>query len=410
MSDRLADAPPARRWLRRRAPCVIEVDDQPWIDLGALFAGELRPLAAPAARVRALLEDAEHAVTPAQVAVLAACAHGAWTRQSGGMADDAVERLLALGLLEACVAEHAPAPPAAPTSAWHPAAAHYHCASRWRGVLARDDLPGDAAAAAGIFARSAAGFAQQAGDAPAPEAFAQRGDPARAVPLPRPAAGALDEVLARRETHRLYDPARSLSCADLGAVLQRSLAAQAAAQMGGGLVALRKAVPSGGGLHPVEAYPLVARVDGLAPGWYHYRSGDHALAPLAPLAADQVRQLVVALTAGQAYYRDAPVVVFLALRFARHHWKYPRHAKAYRVMLLDAGHVGQAFALAAAERGLGAFFTAAINEADVDAALGLDGVTEGAIAAMGCGHAVAGGEVLRLSHYAAALGERPARG
>jgi putative peptide maturation dehydrogenase len=394
-----------RRWVRRPAPCVIEVGDQPWVDVAALLRGELQPRPVPAVQARALLQDATHELSAEEAALLASCTQGAWTEVTAAMPDGAIARLAELGLLQACDGEAAPPPPDEPVPDWFPAAAHYHFASRWQGVLARDDLPADAPSAQGIYAQSAAGFEAQARQGPAPDAFPRRGDVARQVALPRPAPGTLDALLERRETHRLFDPQREVSRQDLGAILHRSLAARAGAAMGGGLLALRKAMPSGGGLHPVEAYPLVARVEGMTPGWYHYRAAEHALAPVAALPLARVRELIVALTAGQAYYVDAPLLVFLALRFPRHHWKYPRHAKAYRVMLLDVGHAGQAFALAVAERGLGAFFTAAINEADADAALGLDGVTEGVVAAMGCGHPAPGGEVLRLSHYASALRE-----
>lgn len=54
-------------------------------------------------------------------------------------------------------------------------------------------------------------------------------------------------------------------------------------------------------------------------------------------------------------------------------------------MLLDAGHLAQTFALVAAELGLGAFVTAAINEVDMERALGLDGMAEGPLAVLGLG-------------------------
>ena len=55
--------------------------------------------------------------------------------------------------------------------------------------------------------------------------------------------------------------------------------------------------------------------------------------------------------------------------------------------------------IAATEAGLGAFITAAVNEVDVDRMLGLDGIGEGVVAILGCGHPAPGGEVLRLSNY-----------
>lgn len=228
------------------------------------------------------------------------------------------------------------------------------------------------------------------------------GDDGSAVELPRSAPDDFDRLLARRETHRLFDPGRALPVAVLGQLLYRSLATIAEAPLGGGHVAQRKHVPSGGGLHPVEAYVLAAHVAGLAGGWYHYRSHQHRLAPIAHLDRDAAQQRIASLTAGQVYFRDAAALVLLTLRFPRHHWKYPRHAKAYRVMLLDAGHIAQMFALAATQAGIGAFVTAAINEIDAERELGLDGIGEGAVAALGCGYPAADGAELRLSRYVVA--------
>ena len=53
--------------------------------------------------------------------------------------------------------------------------------------------------------------------------------------------------------------------------------------------------------------------------------------------------------------------------------------------LLDAGHLSQTFSVVCAELGLGAFVTAAVNNADIDAHLGLDGFAEGSLAIVGCG-------------------------
>ena len=75
----------------------------------------------------------------------------------------------------------------------------------------------------------------------------------------------------------------------------------------------------------------------------------------------------------------------MAARFGRSFWKYRRHAKAYRALLLEAGHASQNFYLAATELGLGAFVTAAVNESDIEAAFGLDPLAEGVILINGLG-------------------------
>jgi nitroreductase len=69
---------------------------------------------------------------------------------------------------------------------------------------------------------------------------------------------------------------------------------------------------------------------------------------------------------------------------------------------MDAAHLSQTFYLVATELGLGPFVTAAINGSDIEEDLGLDGVSEGAIAICGCGVPARGtrsleAEVLDLS-------------
>ena len=52
-------------------------------------------------------------------------------------------------------------------------------------------------------------------------------------------------------------------------------------------------------------------------------------------------------------------------RFDRNFWKYAQHRKAYKAVLMDSAHLSQTFYLTAAHLGLGAFYTAAINDADI---------------------------------------------
>ena len=129
-------------------------------------------------------------------------------------------------------------------------------------------------------------------------------------------------------------------------------------------------------------------VDGLAPGLYHYAVEHHALELLDDLAGRDLVQLNLELLAGQAHLASASVVFYLTSRYARTFWKYPRHAKAYKVLLLDAGHLSQTSYLVCARLGLAAFVTAAINEVNIDNLLGLEAYTEGAVLATGCGHAL----------------------
>jgi SagB-type dehydrogenase family enzyme len=70
--------------------------------------------------------------------------------------------------------------------------------------------------------------------------------------------------------------------------------------------------------------------------------------------------------------------------FARTTWRYPQ-SRAYRTVLIDAGHLGQTFCLVATALGLAPFTTMAFSEARLEELLGLDGVTECPIYIAGVG-------------------------
>ncbi|MBD9369846.1 putative peptide maturation dehydrogenase [Xanthomonas sp. XNM01] len=259
---------------------------------------------------------------------------------------------------------------------WWGPAAMVHRAARWRGQ--------DAAAAteaAGL--SNAEGLRSKLG-AP-PPAVRERCTAEQRHALPLPATdGAFDVLLQRRTTCRNFDPERMVSGEMFAAMMHRVFAAQASWQMDGDTVFLKKGSPSGGGLHPTEAYVIVQRVEGTAPGLYHYHPLEHALEPLDPpaMALADLARLVVA---GQYWFADAPVIVVMAARFERCFWKYRKHAKAYRAITMDAGHLSQTLYLSATELGLGAFVTCAVNEIDIEQAFGLDPMTEGVMAVSGFG-------------------------
>ena len=222
-----------------------------------------------------------------------------------------------------------------------------------------------------------------------PPAFHRReGAATTELPLAAP-TGELQALLTARKTTRTFDPARPTTLAELAVVLRSTFGAHGAAMLADDLVVVRKSSPSGGGMHPIEAYPLVVRVDGIEPGIYHYDAERHALTCLEQLTAEAAEALVEVATAGQSYLRSAHVLVVLTARFRRSFWRYRGHPKAYAVLLLDAGHLSQTLLLVCTDLGLGAYVTAAINNANIDERLRVDPREEGAILACGLGRAAA---------------------
>jgi putative peptide maturation dehydrogenase len=206
------------------------------------------------------------------------------------------------------------------------------------------------------------------------------------ISLPPSGSTSIDELLARRATCRNFDTSKWVDQTTFSHLLRRVFGAQAAYEIQSDNVVIKRTSPSGGGLHPTDAYLLIRRVDGVSAGLYHYHSIDHALEPLPFPAESNLDALASAMVAAQDYFANAAVLIALVPRFPRTFWKYRNHSKAYRVTILDAGHLSQTLYISATEFGLGAFVTAAMNEIDVEQAFGLDPLVESPIAVLGFGH------------------------
>jgi putative peptide maturation dehydrogenase len=261
---------------------------------------------------------------------------------------------------------------------WNLESAVYHFIARWRGVDLREngaDLEPPSSQAVRDFV--------DAFGAPPPAFHVVDGDRVELPPVTRD--GQLYDALLRRRTARSFDLARDLPLEELAGVLRYVFGYHGFARLLGEITTLKRTSPSAGGFHPVEAYPLLLRVEGVEPGLYHYNGRDHALERIAALDPGAARELAAELVCGQTYFADAHVLVALAARFDRAFWKYRNHPKALAALLMDAAHLSQTLYLVCTEMGLGAFVTAAVNNADIEERLGLDGYQEGVLAVCGFG-------------------------
>jgi len=142
-----------------------------------------------------------------------------------------------------------------------------------------------------------------------------------------------------------------------------------------------KTSPSGGARHPGEVYLMALRVDGLEKGMYHYQAKDNRLARLPAKVSPRVAS---AYCARQPYFGKAAALFIMTAVFARTMWKYGR-ARAYRVVLLEAGHLCQTFCLTATRLGLAPFSTAALRDSLIEKDLGIDGISESVLYVAGVG-------------------------
>ncbi|MFF4160432.1 SagB/ThcOx family dehydrogenase [Streptomyces sp. NPDC001678] len=197
---------------------------------------------------------------------------------------------------------------------------------------------------------------------------------------PRRLDAPFEDVLYGRRTHRAFAD-RDVPLADFSALLAAVFgpAAFIDADAYGGL--MQRTSASAGARQETEAYVLVRRVADVAPGVYHYNVLTHALEFLAECPPWQD---VARLSVNQRGIEDAAFVVVLTALTERLRSKY-RTARTYRIMLMDAGHFAQTFAMVATALGLGPFQTAAFTDSAVEGLLGLDGVEETALYLLGAG-------------------------
>jgi len=187
-------------------------------------------------------------------------------------------------------------------------------------------------------------------------------------------------VLRERRTWRKFGK-QPVSKEILGRLLHLSFGVQEWLRAPeGGRFAL-KTSPSGGALHPAEAYLLARNVSGIPRGIYYYDAVGHRLRELRRGTSEgEIQKLL----AGQWWFKDAALVIFLTAVFRRTQWKY-KYARAYRAVLAEAGHLCQTFCLTATWLGLAPFCTMALADTRIEKVLGVDGISESVVYAMGAG-------------------------
>jgi SagB-type dehydrogenase family enzyme len=204
---------------------------------------------------------------------------------------------------------------------------------------------------------------------------------ARRLRLPRLTfEGAFPDILLSRRTWRKFSR-RPLSVSDLSQLLGLTWGIHGWIDLRGQGKLPLKTSPSGGARHPIEVYVVARSVAGVPPGIYHYAPDRHELDLVR--AGASTRQIVSYLPT-QTYFGNAAALMLMTAVFARTQWKY-EFARAYRVVLAEAGHLCQTFCLTATWLGLAPFETMALADSRIERDLGIDGVSESVLYAAGVG-------------------------
>ncbi|TCC62122.1 SagB/ThcOx family dehydrogenase [Kribbella pittospori] len=154
---------------------------------------------------------------------------------------------------------------------------------------------------------------------------------------------------------------------------------------------LDRAVPSGGGLYPLEVSLLVRSVDGLPAGIYHYVPLADGLERVRGKAVPE--PLIRNLFLGQPWAAEAAVVLVFSAVCARSLGKYGD--RGYRYLLLEAGHAAQNVVLTATGLGLGSVNLGGFFDDELSGLLRLDVESEIVLYGTAIGHPTPGNRIAR---------------
>jgi SagB-type dehydrogenase family enzyme len=213
---------------------------------------------------------------------------------------------------------------------------------------------------------------------PATKSYSRR--PVTALPPAHAPDIDLSDVLLARRTWRRFGRA-PVSIHDLATLLGLTWGVQHWGRAEQGRKVALKTSPSGGAMHPGEVYVAAFNVLGLSRGLHHYDAARHRLTFLAKAGRNFRPARYVPR---QPWYRGAAALMLMTAVPARARWKY-LSPRAYRALLIDAGHLCQTFCLVATSLELAPFCSMALADSTVEGDLSLDGISEIALYAAGVG-------------------------
>jgi SagB-type dehydrogenase family enzyme len=135
-----------------------------------------------------------------------------------------------------------------------------------------------------------------------------------------------------------------------------------------------RSVASAGALYPIEIYAAVYSVSGLVPGVYHYNLKNRQLV----LLREGTYHREIMNASWDETIKNAAVTFFITGIFFRSAWKY--RDRAYRYILLDAGHLLQNLLLALSSKKIPFSFVFDFMDQAINKILDLDQAREACLA------------------------------
>lgn len=204
----------------------------------------------------------------------------------------------------------------------------------------------------------------------------RRGLSGKALPDPEALTGTLEAALVNRKSTRRQDLQGPISLCTLSTLLHHSARAQrsAAPKAAPSLTQHYRPYPSAGALYPCDIYVMASAIDGLEAGVYRYDSVHH---DLVGCSHPQAIESDFSSVESGSWPVPACAIVITAVpqRSVR---KYG--LRGYRFSMMEAGHILQNLSLVATNLELVSLISASFYEAELEALIKVDGVSEVALA------------------------------
>ncbi len=183
------------------------------------------------------------------------------------------------------------------------------------------------------------------------------------IPLPiQP--GIFKEIARKRVTKREVLGSNPPTVADLSYILECGTGRRGEGD--------ERFAPSGGSRYPLDSYVvLFKKIDTFEPGVYHYLVENHQLELL---RIYQFSPEEIASYSPYEWLQSCTGMICLSAVFHRSVQKYG--SRAYRYILLEAGHIAQNMLVASSERGVAMVPIGGFNEKFIEALIGLSSSKE----------------------------------
>lgn len=195
------------------------------------------------------------------------------------------------------------------------------------------------------------------------------------LPVPVRTDASLEKVVEERQSVRSFSE-RALTLLDVSRLL---LTADGITHSRGDWQ--MRSAPSGGALYPIEIYLIVARVESLKPGLYHFQVSDSSLELVAE--GDFSEPIHVASNS-QGAVGNSPITIVMTARFDRSTAKYAD--RGYRYTYMEAGSICQNIYLQATALKMGTVAAGAFNDDALNRLLNVDGRDEAGLLIMPVGY------------------------